>query len=768
MTIGTTYQPAVSVASGGTVFPFSFELQDAAHLHVELDGVPTSTGFTVTLNADQSANPGGYVTFSVAPTSGVVVDLEAASPFQRTNDYQHGAAFNSDNVDFDQDYQTILIKQLLARIARAPVLNPKHGILGPLELPRGIADGILKWNASNTALEVVSAQTLLGFSVQVISPTLFVDTVSNLKALAAGAQTYVMVGGYYAKGDLGGGLFYWDAASTATDNGGTVIRPNSLPASGRWLRIYDGAVSVKWFGAKGDGVTNDGPAWQAVLDWAKARGGGTLWVPFGKYITNQRLKYQNTDAKLLIFGEGRGNQNVAWTATQGSLLVGQTNGILLDASGCNGLTLQDVGLFSGTTNPSVIGVHLQRTSVNQFCAYFQTVRVSISMATAPAANGGVGSIGIMNKRGEHHHHVDSWFAADRPLILDGNSVYAAIVSPDYAESFPGGATLSLNQHDNCGLISFSGDCLEMDSTFRVSFRGGYMLIFTGMYGVQSVVFNASPEFIGMAVETSAGTPLAWLRLTGSIENLQAAVTNSNITNMAAIRLGPAAQLTGGDVQFSGVFAKIFNGATEVGGPIKYMRSISYDSSAGHTIAIADATIYDSYLHDRTAVTTTGGLEIRTSDVSVMTGLHTGGMAPPTTTTGTDTTPSVTETYICEVWVPASKLLTGIALLNGSAVAGNVKFALADRTGAIVASTASTAQAGIAAYQRVAFSAQYLAKGPATYYVLVTFNNTGARFRSHILGNFGASKKTGETYGTHTTITAPTTFTTGQGAIADVY
>jgi hypothetical protein len=29
----------------------------------------------------------------------------------------------------------------------------------------------------------------------------------------------------------------------------------------------------------------------------------------------------------------------------------------------------------------------------------------------------------------------------------------------------------------------------------------------------------------------------------------------------------------------------------------------------------------------------------------------------------------------------------------------------------------------------------------------------ARFRTHILGNFGASKKTGQTYGTLTTLTA---------------
>jgi microcystin-dependent protein len=150
--------------------------------------------------------------------------------------------------------------------------------------------------------------------------------------------------------------------------------------------------------------------------------------------------------------------------------------------------------------------------------------------------------------------------------------------------------------------------------------------------------------------------------------------------------------------------------------------------------------------------------------------HTGGIPAQVNTDGTDTTPSVTETYICEVFVPGpgSVTLTGISLFNGSAVAGNIKLALADSAGNIVAQTASTAQSGTDAYQRVPFSATYAAVGPATYYVLLQNNNTGNRFNSHTFGDFGASKKTGETFGTFTTITAPSTFTTALGPMASLY
>src|SRR5262249_36849579 len=126
--------------------------------------------------------------------------------------------------------------------------------------------------------------------------------------------------------------------------------------------------------------------------------------------------------------------------------------------------------------------------------------------------------------------------------------------------------------------------------------------------------------------------------------------------------------------------------------------------------------------------------------------HSGGMAPATTTTGTDTTPVVTESYVSEVFIPVAATITGIAILNGSAAAGNVTVYLADDAGNLLASSASTAQSGTAAYQQIPFTAAYTAKGPRKYFIVVQFNNTSARFRSHILGNFGAAKHTGDTYG----------------------
>lgn len=149
--------------------------------------------------------------------------------------------------------------------------------------------------------------------------------------------------------------------------------------------------------------------------------------------------------------------------------------------------------------------------------------------------------------------------------------------------------------------------------------------------------------------------------------------------------------------------------------------------------------------------------------------HTGGIPAQVSTDGNDTTPVATETYVCGVQVPASMTVTGVRLFNGSAVAGNVKAGLFDSTGVNVAATASTAQAGIDAYQQVAFSAPYSAKGPATYFIGAQFD-TGVtpRFNSHAFGAFPAFKKTGETYGTFTTLTPVATFAANLGPIATLY
>jgi len=96
-----------------------------------------------------------------------------------------------------------------------------------------------------------------------------VETVADMKALTGlvnGADVYC--GGYYAKGDLGGGTFIYNSASAATADDGAVIAPTTL--SGRFLRVMEGDITPHIWGAKGDATTNDQTAFEKGIAWIKS------------------------------------------------------------------------------------------------------------------------------------------------------------------------------------------------------------------------------------------------------------------------------------------------------------------------------------------------------------------------------------------------------------------------------------------------------------------------------------------------------------------
>lgn len=147
---------------------------------------------------------------------------------------------------------------------------------------------------------------------------------------------------------------------------------------------------------------------------------------------------------------------------------------------------------------------------------------------------------------------------------------------------------------------------------------------------------------------------------------------------------------------------------------------------------------------------------------------TGDCPANSATMGTDTTPVVTQTYIARVFVPANSQITGVSLLNGSAVAGNVTAIVYNASGVPIGQSASTAQAGTAAYQAIPLTAAVNLRGPGLHFVGFQFDNVAARFRTHAVGVFTAFAQTGQTYGTATSFTSPNTFTTGVGPIASTY
>jgi|GEM_PF-2977678 len=169
---------------------------------------------------------------------------------------------------------------------------------------------------------------------------------------------------------------------------------------------------------------------------------------------------------------------------------------------------------------------------------------------------------------------------------------------------------------------------------------------------------------------------------------------------------------------------------------------------------------------------TGGI-VPPNSAAVPTVFHSGQIGPVATTGLTQTQLVTTDTYFVEVFIPANTTITGISVLNGHTTNAGVSLnvGLANSAGTIVAKSATTtAQATADAYQQIPFTAPYAAVGPGKYYIAIQGSTTTGYIVTHAIGNFGATLKTTETYGTFVTTAsyATTTFTTARGPVADTY
>lgn len=84
--------------------------------------------------------------------------------------------------------------------------------------------------------------------------------------IAASGSTTDMVGtllGYHHPGDGGGGEFYWDADSTVTPVDGIIFQVGTN--AGRWIRLDQSVLFPEYFGAKGNGVTDDHDAFEKMF-----------------------------------------------------------------------------------------------------------------------------------------------------------------------------------------------------------------------------------------------------------------------------------------------------------------------------------------------------------------------------------------------------------------------------------------------------------------------------------------------------------------------
>lgn len=183
------------------------------------------------------------------------------------------------------------------------------------------------------------------------------------------------------------------------------------------------SINVKdpQFGAVGDGSRDDAPAIQSAINFAKTRSANpfapylaTVYFPAGYYLINSPIDLTNATGIWLV-GDGGPYLN--------SIILGNTgNRPMFDFSGssqagCENFTFLPVG---GTGNtPSVIGVIFALTNNGGLNCGIK--RCYFQMTDIASANGGLGSIGIVNIRSEEFYIHECLIRANSPVILSYSS-----------------------------------------------------------------------------------------------------------------------------------------------------------------------------------------------------------------------------------------------------------------------------------------------------------------------------------------------------------
>ncbi|MDF2719135.1 MAG: hypothetical protein K0R28_6060, partial [Paenibacillus sp.] len=135
-------------------------------------------------------------------------------------------------------------------------------------------------------------------------------TIAELRGAAAAELDHV----HFVRDAGQEGHFRYDPVdTTSADNTGTVL----VSGSGfRFKRLYSGALNVKWFGAKGDGSSDDAAAIQTAVDAAQNRG-DTLYFPTADYMITVPIVIAASKRSIRIVGDGF--QKGSWIRAHSSI-----------------------------------------------------------------------------------------------------------------------------------------------------------------------------------------------------------------------------------------------------------------------------------------------------------------------------------------------------------------------------------------------------------------------------------------------------------------
>ena len=285
-------------------------------------------------------------------------------------------------------------------------------------------------------------------------------------------------------------------------------------------------VSVKDFGAVGDGTTNDGPAFQLAID-AIAATGGTIYVPRGTYFINTQVVFSNTVGAITFEGEGWSDFNGVFGSAVPSVRGGGTWLKVTNSSvspfvinrGVNGIRFRYIGVFE--VHPA-IGSGWSPTAYQPFF-YVIADGFELDHVMFYGVNKGVqiGTTSYATGRAEFNHVWGEFFTYGIDIVHA-----ADVVRFNNYHQYPFWSEYTTNVRNYCltntsGIILERNDNTNMNSVFFFGINTGLNLIANaaGSTGKLSIV-NIDFDSVVTGIFVNFNQVAADNYLTMHVSNLQ--------------------------------------------------------------------------------------------------------------------------------------------------------------------------------------------------------------------------------------------------------